>query len=281
MTSQPPGLQRESPQDEGERRAMNDARLQAHWALQVAAAAASLLVPEDDFSHTTLTWDASLQALCGRNLHAAGDAQVALRLADLTLLVCEEGTVAAEHNLNGRSLREAFGWVSQALKRRGATFDVEPLPHALPFHAVSQGLLFDGDRQDLKALSDWFDFSWPLLKRCAQSQDRASPVRCWPHHFDCASLMMIDEGDGTPESMRSIGIGMSPGDHAYDQPYWYVSPWPYPSTHTPLGDLPAGAHWHREGFTAAILSRAAMGPDPKGQSSAFLDAAIAVCRALL
>jgi len=88
----------------------------------------------------------------------------------------------------------------------------------------------------------------------------------------------------TVEPEKTIGIGLSPGDGSYDEPYWYVTPWPYPEsvTRPPL----AKGHWHSEGFVAAILtgtellesSHAAPQADVV---DAFLDSAISVGRKLL
>jgi hypothetical protein len=51
----------------------------------------------------------------------------------------------------------------------------------------------------------------------------ASEVRCWPHHFDLGSLIVVEtSADG--ELTKSIGIGLSPGDEAHAEPYFYVSP---------------------------------------------------------
>jgi hypothetical protein len=71
----------------------------------------------------------------------------------------------------------------------------------------------------------------------------SSPIRCWPHHFDIAT--QIGSGD------RSIGVGMSPGDGNYQQPYFYVSPFPYPD----VASLPALASgtWHTKEWVGAVL----------------------------
>jgi hypothetical protein len=258
-----------------------EARLHAHWALQVAAAASSLLVPEDDFSHTTLAWDNGLRALVGQPVPAAGGAAAALRLADLTLLVVEEGEVTQQQGLGGLSLREAFGWLSQQLKKRGAPNDVEPLPHDLPFHGVSQGLLFDVDAAELEKLAAWHAFTWPLLEERAAKEQGAGPVRCWPHHFDSATLVTLDDGGGDPEQARSIGIGMSAGDATYPEPYWYVAPWPYPDNDVTLPLLAARGRWHLSSFTAAVLPSSEQGEQPEVAARDFLDTAIGACRTLL
>ena len=59
----------------------------------------------------------------------------------------------------------------------------------------------------------------------------------------------LDAGGG--EDGRSVNVGLSPGDGAYREPYWYVTPWPAPARKA-RPTLPVG-HWHTEGFTAAVL----------------------------
>jgi hypothetical protein len=76
-------------------------------------------------------------------------------------------------------------------------------------------------------------------------------VVCWPHHFDIATLVSLEEG--SPANARSIGVGASPGDQYYDQPYFYISPWPRFDGEK-LPDPPAPGRWHTEGFFGAVLT---------------------------
>jgi len=100
-----------------------------------------------------------------------------------------------------------------------------------------------------------------------------SPVRTWPHHFDMASLTLLETGDA--EHARSVNAGFSPGDEHYQEPYFYVSPYPYPDP-AKLPALPAVGHWHVHGFTAAIApaSRILASADRQASAEAFLDAAL-------
>ena len=66
-----------------------------------------------------------------------------------------------------------------------------------------------------------------------------------------ATLVKV-EGNPDPELAKSIGVGLSPGDETYPEPYYYVTPWPYPEREKPLPDLPAG-EWHTVGWTGAVL----------------------------
>lgn len=81
---------------------------------------------------------------------------------------------------------------------------------------------------------------------------------------------------------RTIGAGLSPGDGSYDEPYFYVTPWPYPKGKA-FPALPAG-HWHTEFWTGAVLTGselAAAGGYPKDVVRAFLAAAVEGCEGLL
>ena len=97
----------------------------------------------------------------------------------------------------------------------------------------------------------------------------------WPHHFDLATLISL-QGETT------VGVGFSPGDGSYPEPYWYVSPWPYPEN-TPEWPLESGGRWHTQGFTAAVLtgSDALQSADQEEAAEAFLRSAIAGSRRLL
>src|SRR5262249_62334200 len=54
----------------------------------------------------------------------------------------------------------------------------------------------------------------------------ASPVRCWPHHFDIATLTTLPARNAGATGY--VGAGLSPGDEYYDEPYFYVSVYPNP-----------------------------------------------------
>lgn len=223
-----------------------------HWAAQIASAAGNtLLEKKADDSHANLGWDLTARALAG---HPIGGRRAALRLEDATLLVLdEESNPRATKALAGETLASALAWLASIF---GAS-ELRRPEHELPDHPVKTGAAFttNGD---------------PALATLYARADEviggiATPVRCWPHHFDIATLISLG-------GERTIGIGMSPGDGSYAEPYWYVTPWPYPK-----GDLPSLKHgrWHREGWTGAVLLAREGDPKP------FLDEAHAASRSLM
>lgn len=69
-------------------------------------------------------------------------------------------------------------------------------------------------------------------------------------------------------------MGWSPVPGPIGAPYFYVSPWPYPSAWSGPS-LPAGRWTSKDdGFFAAVL------PDGEGDAAAFLAAAVAAAAAL-
>ena len=135
----------------------------------------------------------------------------------------------------------------------------------------------------MSELGRWFADADTMLRRIAAAIDGAEPVRVWPHHCDIASLIALDP-ELPAEEARTIGFGMTPGDGSYPEPYWYVTPWPYPQ-HPDLPELAGGGAWHREGWMGAVLTGtrlvAADASTQAGQVSTFLESAIGACRNML
>ena len=122
-----------------------------------------------------------------------------------------------------------------------------------------------------------------LLRELESAASGASEVRCWPHHFDLATLITLS---GSGEEARTVGVGLSPGDDSYREPYYYVTPWPYPRGRL-LPELPAG-RWHTEGWVGAILRGSDLAAAPAGRPAGqvemargFLRAAVQASQALL
>jgi hypothetical protein len=285
------------------------ARLTTHWAVQIVSAAGwTLAPPSPDDSQGSLEWCSAEDALAGLEIVRAGRrARAGLRLADLTLLVMEQAQVRAELALPGKTLDEAMAWLDTALTQSlAATVShLERPRHPLPPSPVGQGATFDRPPPaSLAELASWYSSADRVLRAIAANTPGASPVRCWPHHFDLATLIRLDPPDAPKEMARSIGVGLSPGDAGIPEPYWYVIPRPYPATksnseksnsekspseRSPSEQpapprLPAG-HWQKEGWTGAALTASELVATPTRAAgdgvAAFLSTALAACRGLL
>lgn len=241
-------------------RNLTEARLSCHHAVQLLTHVARGYLPaQPDDSHTSLGWDRKLRALAGRVIPApSGLFSLALRIEDLTLLVANANAEPSDHfALAGRTLSEASLWVAGGLSGRGldpAPFHA-PLHFRIPEHPVANGAPFAlGDREAFRELARYYGNAAAAITQLARRNAPSSPVRCWPHHFDIATLIALG-GEG--EQARTIGFGLSPGDGSYDQPYFYASPWPYPDA-SRLPRLHNGGRWHTEGWTGAVLTGEAL-----------------------
>jgi hypothetical protein len=265
-----------------------DARLQLHHAAQLAAAAgATFLEPRPDDSHPNLGWDDELEALVGRRIPGPPPFQVGIELAERRLLLLDSGRRTSESfDLNGRSLAEAAAWLQGAIARTDVSVPAAgaSVPgYELPEHPVAKGAAFCADPDACAELARWFANGEAILSDLSPRLEGASDVRVWPHHFDLATLVVVEsEKDGS--LAKSIGVGFSPGDDSYPEPYWYVSPWPYPDP-AGLPALEGEGFWHDEGYIAAILtgSRIVDGPSISQHQRLqdFLTDAIAASQSVL
>ena len=209
--------------------AFSSARNAAHLAVQHLARAARANLPAaSDDSHSNLGWDNARQGFLS---HAINGAHIGLSLAPMTLTIIEKSGAETAFAFNGVSDAEAAKWLDVQLQRlqlKGAS--AVALPYELPADAAERNTYpSDTDSVAFHQLAGWYSLAHNVLSSLARKQSGLtpgpSPVRCWPHHFDIATYVSLEEGD--PETARGIGVGLSPGDEGYDEPYFYINPWPH------------------------------------------------------
>ena len=261
---------------------LTDARLQLHYAAQLVSAPGTTLLRETpDHQHTNLGWDPSLGVLAGRPVGERG-VRAALVFESLELAVLDGKREKASHALEGSTMDRSLAWLSEQLSCKEGQLQLPG--HEMPSHALEDGATFSGAYRDGRAeLASWFSNATSLVHGAVADEPRASAVRCWPHHFDVASLIALDPAE-QGEDARTIGVGFSPGDGSFDQPYFYVTPWPYPESDR-LPALSGASRWHTEGWTGAvILGDALTSERPERQPQLVregLKEAIDACRRLL
>lgn len=261
---------------------LREARDQLHWAVQLLAASGQALAePKDDDSHRGFAWVDGW--LVGAKLR--GMIQVAIRPHDLTLSLRDAKEVEIDRTtMRGRTLPQCQSWLQATI---GGALDGTPpaleLPDwDLPVHAVGHGADFGPDAGALETLAAWYANADLMLSNVAFAHPEAGPVRGWPHHFDIATLLTLPPGSEGP---RTVGAGMTPGDKYYPEPYWYVSPWPYPADASSLPELDTGS-WHTHEWTGAVLTypeTVGSATDPMSRKSTvkrFLNGAVQAARRL-
>ena len=270
-------------------RRLSEARLQAHYAVQWLARTARAHIPaQPDDGHTSLFWDRSLDGFMTQALQDG--TRLSLKITNLTLTLHDGNRAAGEQSfgLNTQSDAQVRQWLGEQLAARG--LDARALdaasPYPIPAHAIAQGAVYDaaGCADALAELAAWYGNAEVLLSGVrSQMLERklaASPVCCWPHHFDLATLITLPTRNANVTGY--VGVGLSPGDHYYDEPYYYVSVYPKPDP-AALPSLPALGSWHTHEFTAAVAPahRIVAAKDQNRETDDFLRGSVAVALELL
>jgi hypothetical protein len=262
-----------------------DARLQGHHATQIIVSAAISYLPRrDDDSHTNLEWLPTHGVLATNVLDAKRSLRLGLRLDGLELCALEAGHERSAFPLDGKTLPDALVWLSNTLM----SADLDPARlttekhYRIPSHPVEAGAPYRlGDGTALRELAHAYHDAWLVTSAVRDRTPGAAEPRCWPHHFDLATLVTLQKGSDA--TTRTIGVGLSPGDESYAEPYFYVTPYPHPPIDT-LGRLVSG-RWHTSGWVGAVLTLTELvnggEAGQRERALAFVDAAVVECRRAL
>ena len=272
-----------------------ETRAQLHWAAQLVAALGATLTPaRDDLSHTSLVWSHSEDGLFSHASATEPSVRALLHFPEPRIdLFREQGggtdKRVASIALEGLSFAEAQAALEASVAEQiGRMVRLERPRHELPEHPLDpagEGAAFGGWSQlALDELTRWYANGALALAELRSHDARAGEVLCWPHHFDIATLIAVERerpDEPTSPVVRSVGVGMTPGDGSYADAYWYVNCWPLPSPETKLPALAGGGIWHREGWVGGVLTATAL-RDPQAEKfAAFMGSAIAACERLI
>jgi hypothetical protein len=267
-----------------------ESRLQLHYAIQfIAATGAALAEPLPDYSHTSLAWHPVLEVFVGSAIQAPQPFQVALDPVSLTLILLDQQSeTIASLPLPEKTMAAGLSWLQQELSQLGVDASkivfLDYPPDDFPDHPLAHGASFESNQAlALSELTDYYANTHPLFQAIIAMTEDATATRIWPHHFDMATLIMLPGiKNGSP---LTVGVGLSPGDTNYNEPYWYVSPYPYPDAAS-LPALDSDGFWHTQHWVGAVLPASRL-TEPvsaeaqQQQVEAFLQAALRTSIALL
>lgn len=239
-----------------------EARTLCHAACQwPSKAARANLAPAADDSHSNLGWQPSLSAMVSHSLDADKHWQLGFSFAEQALLWIMRGEVRETFPLVRLKESAAQSWVDSQLREAGLQETAAAqMPYTLD--PIADYSAFTENQAEASALGAWFNQAYHALAQLSGEYRHlavAEPaLRCWPHHFDLAVLFTLETGD--PESAKSVGVGLSPGDGSYAQPYLYCSPWPIDAEQD-VRRLPAAPEpfsWHTQGFVSLIATASSL-----------------------
>jgi hypothetical protein len=263
-------------------RGLVDARLQLHHAAQLATASGISYLPKRaDDSHTNLEWLPAIRALAARVVPTPSPFRVAVQPSPFTLLLLDgRHEITTSLLLHGRGIADAAQWLRGVLPTVGADPAAFTLKRhfTIPPHRVDDGAAFDAtDVTAFEELARWYGNAALVLAELASVTPRASEVRCWPHHFDIATLIEVEPARGT-HSAPTVGVGVEPGDNYYAEPYFYVNAYPFPPASRATGPLGGGGSWHTNEWIGAVLPGSRLqATDQRAQLESFVQSAVRAC----
>lgn len=253
-----------------------NARLLSHTLVQWPSLAARANLPaRADDSHSALHYSREHHALLCQPLGDDGQYQLGFDFTGCEMLWVIDGQADRTLAIRGLNDAQIGHWCEDHLANHG----LKPAAAAeMPYELEPQDLtqLMSEDRaSEVACLGAWFAWMHEGLEQLGARHGPSAvippSVRCWPHHFDIATLFTLDEGD--TDSARSVGTGLSPGDDSYAQPYLYCTPWPAPAA---LTAAPGPWDWNTEEFTALVcpVSRVDATTDRQSLLEAAFSAAV-------
>ena len=264
--------------------------LQPYQAAQwLARFARGYLAPVEDDSHTSLEWRRDLHMMV-TNEADAGGRRVAMGLdpRDLVLVFLIDGRAETALALHSLTDAAAGAWVRAGVRDLGLAPEAldAPSPYELPPSPYAEGAPYDSHK-DVAALAEgarYLDNAAMLLADLVEThrdvKPGSAPVRLWPHHFDLATIITLEEGPF--EMARAVGAGLAVPDKLYKEFYFYTYPWPR-EPRKGLPKLRANCSYQYDGFFGAVqtMSRLVKEKDQEAAARAFFTETVGVFMALL
>ncbi|MEM8771469.1 MAG: hypothetical protein AAGD92_07460 [Pseudomonadota bacterium] len=247
------------------------------------------LTPADDDSHTSFVWHSENGAMA-TNEASFGGKKVAFAFypRDLILSVIIDGVIGDEIAMHGRRDRDAGVWMAGVLEAHGA--DPVKLHDAAPYALLktpyAQDAPYDAktDVAGLSELARYLDNASLVLNEIVAAYGHVrpgpAPVRLWPHHFDIATIITLE--DGAFETARAVGAGLAIPDKLHKEFYFYTYPWPR-NERKNLPPLRSNCSYQYDGFFGAVqtMSSVLAQGDQVGAVREFFDETVTLFMDLL
>ncbi len=229
-----------------------DTRISLHRAIQLVGAVPRNLLPHDPTdASASLIWNSNTSGLVSQSI-LDFDISVGLSFNDFQLNIFKGARAFKSIQLSDSSIDDALSWLKSELSKLG--LDGSKINLSLPYELPTyDNRPLKVDKSALEVFNGLYSNIQAILDEEVVNWKNAFDIRCWPHHFDLATLIPLEQ-DANGEVLKSIGVGLSPGDEGIDEPYIYINIWPT-IEYNKLAQhkLPAG-HWNNEGWSGAVLT---------------------------
>ncbi len=230
-------------------------RQQFHQAAQSVAAVGrfSLATSEDD-GNAVLQWHTGLHALVGKWISGpVNEVRAGISILQGTIFIEKKESGLSSLEIDNKTYPQLMTWLEGQVGEAGLPVNEfsASLPYEIPSYPTQKGAPFDVSNAEMrKALSNWYEDTDLVLSKLQPRFEQPMEMRVWPHRFDYAASVTLKDS-GSADTSTYLGLGMSPGDENYDQPYFYVNSWPFVEEDR-LKPLPYGS-WHVDDWVGAVL----------------------------
>lgn len=231
-------------------------RDQLHQAVQsVAAVGRHFLPASKEDENAILQWIPNPKRLAGKWIDTPkGKFRASISFSEgRVFLIDEQVKVIDSFEIHGNTFNQLMVWFEEHIGKLGLPvedFSVNR-PYELPDYPTRKKQPFDlSDMALSDAFAHYYANSRIILEKLRTVFTAAKETTVWPHHFDQAISVMLKDS-GNPETSSYLGLGMSPGDNYYGQPYFYVNSWPY-AEEGQLKPLKFG-EWHHDDWVGAVF----------------------------
>ncbi|THD68937.1 hypothetical protein E7Z59_00985 [Robertkochia marina] len=218
-----------------------------HLAQFVAAFGASYLVPQEDHSEQSMSWNIAESALQSQKVD---NTRISLEYPQLMLYIIHDNERHAFDPL-GAARGDIESWVRETLSSIGMDPGKYSLDLGFTISTPEDSFisLDTDDEKILLQLTEERNIAQKALEAIKTNSEMASSeIAVWPHHFDTGMLLYKNE-----KKDQGYSLGYAPADEVSDVPYFYASHWPEDLLTNK--EMPALKHgfWHRESWKGAKI----------------------------
>lgn len=235
---------------------MASVREQLHQAVQsVAAVGRHFLESSPEDENAVLQWIPNPKRLAGKWIATKkGKFRASISFAEGKIYLIDESVrIIDSFEIHDNTFNQLMVWFEEHIGKLGLpveNFNVN-LPYEIPVYPTQKKQSFDlSDMALCEAFAGYYANSRMALERMRPRFQNVGETTVWPHHFDQAISVKLKDS-GNAETSSYLGLGMSPGDEHYGQPYFYVNSWPY-AEEDQLKPLKFGS-WHTEDWVGAVF----------------------------
>ena len=228
-----------------------------HHALQfVAIVGKHVLPPRKDDSHTAMEWIPSRMVFAGEWIHADKTFRVTLNPERLRLELCDyDWNCLSEINMVNKTKMEIYALLKSQLAKLGvsvANLSID-MHYDLPRHFTDNGETYKIENPDhFREIANYYSNAHLILKQVIANVSEATLIRCWPHHMDLATNIIVQR-DENGLLLRTIGVGLTPPDTYYNEPYFYIRIWSEDNIQFKEIPDPEVGRWHQKDWTGTVL----------------------------